>query len=223
MIDVEMSHKKAATPVAGTSTDPRRARTRQAIIRAGQDVFSRHDADGVSMDELCKLAAVSKQSFYNHFTDKDALARELLHIARAELDELVSRAIIGQTDPAKRIAYGLCVAARHALAKPEQASLLARLPLNDMSPDSEDNMHLVAELRAGLDQGRLTIPTIDSALAFLLGVSRALINHVLIDGQVRYATATSQHMVTMALRGFGVEPGEAGLIAAQAANLIICI
>lgn len=219
---IGMSDKKIKnTGKVVNNADPRRVRTREAIIRAGRDLFSRHNADGVSMSELCNHAGVSKQSFYNHFNDKDALAHEILRIARQELDELVREAVSDEPDSARRIALGLCVVARQAITSPEQARLLARLPLSDSAAGTNADDPLVNDLRAGLASGRLAILTIDSALAFVIGVGRALITRVLLNSNVEHATTTTQHFITLVLRAFAVPPAETELIAAQTADWIV--
>ena len=58
-------------------TDPRRDRTRDALLNAGRSLFAHRDVDGVSVDEIVEAAAVAKGSFYNHFADKDVFAREI--------------------------------------------------------------------------------------------------------------------------------------------------
>lgn len=201
--------------------DPRRRRTREAIIRAGEELFGHHQPEGVSVDELVRAAKISKQSFYNHFVDKDALAHEILRIARAELDALVSAANEGQSDPARRLATGLCVYARQALRNPNQGGLIARLMLDDVTPDSETNSLLVADVRAGLAQGRLAMFTLETGLAFILGVGQALIWRVLADRQLSLVVVTSQQFATLLLRAFGLPPIESELIAAEAANRIV--
>jgi TetR/AcrR family transcriptional regulator, mexJK operon transcriptional repressor len=55
-------------------TEPgRSARKRQAILAAARTVFLRKGYGGTSMDEVAALAAVSKQTVYKHFADKERL------------------------------------------------------------------------------------------------------------------------------------------------------
>lgn len=211
------------TGMAGkpVKVDPRRARTRDAILRAGQQLFADHHPEGVSTDEITRVATVSKQSFYNHFKDKDALVREVLHIARSELDALVTETNRDESDPARRLATGLCIYARQALHNPSQGRLIARLPLEDVAADSDTNSHVVADLRAGLAQGRLAIFTLETGLTFIIGAGQALISRVLLDRQLTLALSTSQQFVTLVLRAFGLPPIEAELIASAAADRVL--
>jgi TetR/AcrR family transcriptional regulator, mexJK operon transcriptional repressor len=57
---------------------PRSARKRTAILDAATTVFLRKGYLGTSMDEVAALAAVSKQTVYKHFADKERLFAEIV-------------------------------------------------------------------------------------------------------------------------------------------------
>src|SRR3981081_3729585 len=56
----------------------RSTRKRRAISEASTTVFLRHGSLGTSMDEIAALAAVSKQTVYKHFADKEHLFSEIV-------------------------------------------------------------------------------------------------------------------------------------------------
>ena len=99
--------------------DRRRVRTRAALLRAGQQLFSERSVDGVSIDDIVAAAQVAKGSFYNHFPDKDALAQALADQARASVETTAAIAGAGVADPAERVARALCVFVRQAVEHPK--------------------------------------------------------------------------------------------------------
>lgn len=204
-----------------SQNDPRWRRTRAAIIDAGRRLFGQQSTDGVSVDELVRSARISKQSFYNHFPDKDALARELLRLARLELDRLVAEANTGQNDPARRLATGLAVYAERAIEDPSQGLLVGRLMHFDTSPLSEMNSQVVADIAAGLSQGRLAVFTVETGVGFVLGVGEALVRKVVESPLRETAAVNCQQYTTLVLRAFGLSPLESEMIAAEAAQAII--
>jgi TetR/AcrR family transcriptional regulator, mexJK operon transcriptional repressor len=56
----------------------RSARKRRAILEAATTLFLRQGYRGTSMDEIAALAAVSKQTVYKHFADKESLFSEIV-------------------------------------------------------------------------------------------------------------------------------------------------
>ena len=62
----------------------RSARKRAAILEAARQVFLAEGFVGTSMDQVAATAAVSKQTVYKHFSDKEALFREVvMEVVRA--------------------------------------------------------------------------------------------------------------------------------------------
>ncbi len=69
-----------------TGTDEgRTARKRRAILSAAADSFLQHGYLGASMDEVAARAAVSKQTVYKQFTDKEHLFAEVILGSNAQL------------------------------------------------------------------------------------------------------------------------------------------
>jgi TetR/AcrR family transcriptional regulator, mexJK operon transcriptional repressor len=69
----------ARSRAPGESQDEgRSARKRHAIIEAATEVFLRKGYRGTSMDEIAARAAVSKQTVYKHFADKERLFTEIV-------------------------------------------------------------------------------------------------------------------------------------------------
>ena len=74
-----------------TATEPtlpgRSARKRQTILSAGRELFLSNGYQGTSMDQIAATAAVSKQTVYKHFGEKQEL---LFAIVTNALDSTVS-------------------------------------------------------------------------------------------------------------------------------------
>jgi TetR/AcrR family transcriptional regulator, mexJK operon transcriptional repressor len=71
----------AADSAAGPS---RGARKTAAILEAARQVFFANGFVGASMDQVAARASVSKQTVYKHFSDKEALFREVVtNVVRA--------------------------------------------------------------------------------------------------------------------------------------------
>lgn len=209
------------TGAAPPKTDARWTKTRQALLDAGQHLFSALSEDGVSIDDIVRQARVAKGSFYNHFDDKDALAKEIYHRLRLDIEGQIKAINENVEDPARRSCRALCTYARIAIDNPAQARLVARLITADMSPAADVNQGVVADTTHALRAGRYNIPSVDAGVVLKIGLAHAVITR-LMDGADRFEAVTvAQQLCTLKLRALGLEAVEAEMIAAQSADEII--
>ncbi|WP_310725587.1 TetR/AcrR family transcriptional regulator [Streptomyces sp. N2A] len=71
------------------SEEGRSARKHTAIMNAATRAFMANGYAGTSMDDIAKLAAVSKQTVYKHFTDKEKLFTEIVLATTDRVDAMV--------------------------------------------------------------------------------------------------------------------------------------
>ncbi|HEY9470603.1 MAG TPA: helix-turn-helix domain-containing protein [Propionibacteriaceae bacterium] len=55
----------------------RSVRKRESILEAATELFLAREYAGTSMEDIAAAAAVSKQTVYKHFSDKETLFREV--------------------------------------------------------------------------------------------------------------------------------------------------
>lgn len=199
----------------------RAARTREALIRAGRELFAQRPVEGVTIDEIVAAADVAKGSFYNHFPDRETFAREVVGEIRDALEGRVQAALAGVEDPARRVARAVSVYQRYALDEPERARVLIRVSSGRADIAAPRNRNMVEDIRAGLATGRFTISTLEAAGLFILGVSQATLARISEGVPPALAVSLVQQMCALILRGLGVPPAEAETIAAQSADELV--
>jgi TetR/AcrR family transcriptional regulator, mexJK operon transcriptional repressor len=120
-----MAMMSRPSPSAATDTgDERRsARKRRAIVQAATTVFLRNGYLGTSMDEIAALAAVSKQTVYKHFADKQSLFAEIVIGMVNEISDRVYDEVVSLQDSGD-IEADLRELARRQLASVMQPRLL---------------------------------------------------------------------------------------------------
>ncbi|MFE1441136.1 TetR/AcrR family transcriptional regulator [Streptomyces sp. NPDC058739] len=69
--------------------DSRSARKHQAILDAATSVFLDKGYAGTSMDDIARTAAVSKQTVYKHFADKERLFADIVLATTDRIDAMV--------------------------------------------------------------------------------------------------------------------------------------
>ncbi|GLY65084.1 TetR/AcrR family transcriptional regulator [Amycolatopsis taiwanensis] len=185
--------EQKSTPVRGvTEVQPeggRSARKRRAIIEEATALFLRNGYQGTSMDEVAARAAVSKQTVYKNFADKEQLFTEIIRgvADRSEdvLDELgvVLRAADAKTgDDLERVLTELAVRYLSAVLQP-QVLRLRRLVIAeaDRFPELARYYYekapvravqiLAAELQAYAERGLLQVadpPLAANTFAYLV-------------------------------------------------------
>jgi AcrR family transcriptional regulator len=221
------SARRARRGAEGGSARPARAAARgepvgEALVRAGRKLFSEHPVDGVAIDDIVREAGVAKGSFYKHFPDKEALLAAVVRRIRHRIEGEVAAANAEVTDPPRRVARAICVYLRFVAEEPEQGGVLVR---NDRSgqtlPSLKLNQGTVDDVRAGLALGRFSVPTVEAGTLFILGVGHAGLTRFTGDRGAASNAWIAQQLCQLVLRGLGVGPSEAELIAAQAAEDVL--
>ena len=201
--------------------NPRAARTKAALMAAGRRLLSQRPIDAVTVDDIVQAAEVGKGSFYNHFTDREALARAITTQIRASIESAVARANAGVDDPARRMARAICTYLRYALAEPEQAGVLVHIHTGHTSLTAPLNHGLVEDLETGLATGRFDVATVESGVLYVLGVTQLALVRIVQEPNPAFAISLSQQMCALVLRGLGIPVAEADQIAAQASDAIV--
>jgi AcrR family transcriptional regulator len=201
--------------------NPRSARTKAALMAAGLRLLSQRPIDAVTVDDIVQAAEVGKGSFYNHFADREALARAITAQIRASIETAVTRSNAGVVDPARRMARAICTYWRYALDEPEHAGVLVHIHTGHTSLTAPLNHGLVEDLETGLASGRFDIATVESGFLYVLGVTQLALVRIVQEPNRALAISLTQQMCALVLRGLGIDGAEAAQIAAQASDAIV--
>jgi AcrR family transcriptional regulator len=215
--DAESAADQPDTP----ARQPRRDRTRLALVRAGQKLFSERPIEVISIDDIVQAASVAKGTFYNHFPDTEAFEREILAEARIELEAAIQVAFGEERDPAVRMALAACVSVRFAHDHPDRAVLIARYAITGSNLTADINKVMLADVSAGIISGRFSVPTAEIGGLVVLGLGNIGIVRALELDSVFAKVTLGQQLATVLLRALGMAGEEASGVAARAADRII--
>lgn len=188
-------------------------------MQAGIALFGAQPVDAVSVDDITAAADIAKGSFYNHFKDKDDLARAVTRAVRDEVEARVAQANTGIVDPALRMARALCVFAQFALEEPERAKALQRLHAGATLPDTPANRGLRADLETGLRTGRFAHCGVQTAMLAIMGTVQIAMVRALDSDAPRLTRTAVQEIAAFQLRGLGLTPAAATKAAAEACQI----
>lgn len=90
---------------AGRQAD-RSRRTREALIRAGRDLFAQHGYAGTGLEELAARAGVTRGALYHQFRDKRALFLAVFEDVERDLVARLAEVVAGTDDPMEMLRRG---------------------------------------------------------------------------------------------------------------------
>ncbi len=198
--------------------EPRRLRTRAALLRAGAELLADRSIDAIAISEIVDHAGVAKGSFFNHFADKDDFADDIAFGIRQAVELRIDAANEGVTDPALRVARGIRGFVEFALAEPRDARVMLRRASRAANADHPLNRGLRTDLAAGAATGQFRIPSIDASVLYVIGVCQALLAAIVERELDRDAAERlTREMVVMLLGGLGMDEDTAERVAGQSA------
>jgi len=200
--------------------DRRKLATRQALLDATHALLASRSMDALSVDEIAMRADVAKGTFYNHFPDKNALARELASHVRTRLEHEITRTNEGIDDPTNRIARAFCCLLRFCLSAPEQAAGMMTLFPRATDPAAPMNAGVRRDVAEGIAQGRIVAPVEDVAVAYIVGVFMAGANRAL-DLSADRARGFAQELGAILLHGLGLSRTQAMHIMREAVESVL--
>lgn len=205
-----------AAETASTTTirraDPRRARTRAALVAAGRRLLAEGRV-AVSVQEITDEASVGFGSFYNHFDSKDELFAEAVASVLDDWGAMRDVLVADIEDPAEVFATSFRMIGRTQRSTPELVRVILHQGTSILLTDRGLRPRAIADLRRGIEVGRFTVPDVEMALmmsgAALLGLIQ------LLDASPdRDAAATADTYARHVLLMLGVEPAEADRLVA---------
>lgn len=184
-------------------SDPRRQRTVDALLRAGEELFTAHAAEDVTVGDLAGHAGVAVSSIYNTFGSKAALYAAVVDRALDVDREYMDRAYTADRTPIEQLQAAAEEYLRFALDHPRFFRMLA-------FPSEAGSFPAAAETAARLarrvdEQNARMVDALERGIA---------------DGSVReldpHVTATAlwasfNGMISLAWRPDALRHDEAGL------------
>ncbi|CAN7564373.1 TetR/AcrR family transcriptional regulator [Mycolicibacterium frederiksbergense] len=97
----------------------------ERILDAAEDLFTRHDAAAVGMNEIARAAGCSRATLYRYFENRDVLYTAYVHRETHRLFGEIGERLAGVTDPHQRVTEGALTALQRVRETPSLASWFA--------------------------------------------------------------------------------------------------
>jgi AcrR family transcriptional regulator len=210
-----MTEKASTAKAKPTRADRRTIRNRKALLSAAEKLIAEKGFERVTVDEITETADLAKGTFYNHFEDKNQVARELASTIRQEIEAEVGLAQGGVDDPPERLITGVCVFLRTAGTAPARAAVVAQMYGQWLRAESAGNFGLRKDLEHGYRIGRFSTADVPSAVLMVVGVVQAGIGRALELAEWKSLRKLALALSGLVLRALGVKWNEAQAISAR--------
>ncbi|WP_286505591.1 TetR/AcrR family transcriptional regulator [Variovorax davisae] len=148
----------------------RRSRARGALTQATKRLLSKGSAMGFTIDDVVREADVARGTFYNHFNSLEELIDTTKAAVQADLQEKILEAALGSPDAPTTIARGVATTILYGYRDVSNARVLIDVRPGFADPGSPRNAMLVRSLNEGISAGQFKVPSLDAAVAAVLGI-----------------------------------------------------
>jgi AcrR family transcriptional regulator len=195
--------------------DPRRGRTRRALIDGGRRVMAAKGVESATVLEIVREAGVSQPSFYNHFESKEELADAIVADFFQSDAALKIRVFDEVDDPAEAIAINTSHTLQVASDDPIVAWVMVRGGSSRKLLPAGDSDELARMITVGLERGRFRDVNPRVAAHMIRGAAFPLLQDILL-GTAPPTIETD--FAELVLRMLGVSNVESAEIARRARN-----
>lgn len=201
---------EAVAAAARRRGERRKAQTRAALVRAGQQLLA-EGRTSVPVLEITELADVGMGSFYNHFATKeelfDAAVEAALELQGAVLDAWTE----GIEDPAEVFARSFRLTGRIHRLEPQLSRVILSRGLELISSEHGLGPRALRDIERGCETGRFTLSDPFPALLVAGGAALAL-GQAIHDHPERDDAELTDEVTQHVLRTFGLSPEDAAAI-----------
>ena len=147
----------------------KRERTRTNLLEAAYRVFSRKEADAVTIDEIIAEAGVARGTFYNYFQTREDVLKAVAVALSDDMNHRIWALSEGITDPAERMA----IATRHFLHQARRDRtwgwLMVRIGLLAAPLSETIKQGVTSDLDAGIRLNRFQVNHFQAAMTLVVG------------------------------------------------------
>jgi AcrR family transcriptional regulator len=190
-----------------------REATAEAILEAAEEVFAT-DGPRARMESIAGRAGIAVGTLYNHFSDREALWRELCRSRREALLVRLDEALeLSRNEPFEDALRAMLAAfvAHWAAHRGFVAVLMEHDPPTSSPGPRSKNRTMAQEMldrvdalvRRGAAQGALRPEGVDLYPVLILGMLRSVLFHQLEKAPSSAAAAEVERMLDLFLRGAG--------------------
>lgn len=188
---------------------------RNRLLEGAMGLVAKNGPGSTSIDDVIAAVDVSRGTFYKYFPSPEALVKELALEITNELIKAADPVVLKRVDPAERLACGIRLVSRLAIAHPLMAACLARMGWPDARGPHVQLAFVQRDLEEGIRLGRFKQMPMALALNIVAGAVLGATHSML---QPNCEPDFAEQTTEAALRALGLDAASAHRIATAPAD-----
>lgn len=150
----------------------KREKMRMLLIECAIPVLSQKGVEAAVIEDVIKLADVSRGSFYNHFKTNEELLGAVLQELGNELFALIEQTLGQRKDSVERIGLAVRLMLQTTAKYPHLARFMSQAGADLTGPNSFLMAYLKRDIAAGVAAGKLDVPDPLIGIDIVVGLGR---------------------------------------------------
>jgi AcrR family transcriptional regulator len=142
---------------------------RQRLLESALVVFSRKGPEASVVDDVIKLAGVSRGSFYNYFKTNEELLEAVAGAISNDIIRIIDPVVCEHADPVVRISLGLRLLLQAVQQSTALAAFMGRLRWPSVNSPLEGILNVSRDIRQGMETGDLSAGSFQAAIDVFIG------------------------------------------------------
>jgi AcrR family transcriptional regulator len=188
----------------------RRERMRLRLLESALVIFSKKGPEASVIDDIIKLAGVSRGSFYNYFKTNEELLEAVAVAVSNDIIRIVDPVVREHADPVIRVALGLRLLLQAVRQSPALAAFIGRLRWPNVDSPLQGVGYLSRDIRAGMESGDFSISAFRVALDVFIGSFFSAANTLTVTN---VPDSYLEEITRMVLLALGVRAAKAARVA----------
>lgn len=185
----------------------RRERMRLRLLESALVVFSEKGPEASVIDDIIKLAGVSRGSFYNYFKTNEELLDAVAVAISNDIIRIIDPLVRAHADPVTRISLGLRLLLLAVQKSTALAAFFGRLRWPGIDSPLEGILNMSRDIRLGMESGDLSAGSLQAASDVFLGTLFCAANTLT---QADVPASYSEDITKAVLQALGVRAAKAG-------------
>ena len=164
------------------SLQPKKYRTRAAIIDSAIDIIAKKGFQKSSIQEMAKNAGIANGTFYNHYKDRKSIFEDVANLIAIELVKVIEEDEIKKKKPAQKLINATKQFIRRSIQVPEWGTIFLEAADFSVRLEKDISKYLIKDIKSGIKDKSFLVKYDDFLVEQIMIIVLHSISHQLKNG-----------------------------------------